>query len=175
MRPVLPDVDAVLALPATRTVTVPPEWGDFNDHVNVRSHYGFHMESSEDALVALGIAEGYRERHRRSVFSIEHRVCFHDEVLIGHELSAHFRLLDRSEKLMHAVTIMVNRTTRRIASSVEFVDAHVDLATRRACVFGPDLAAPLDALLEKHRRLDWEWPHSGSMGLRRDRTPDGSH
>lgn len=88
------------------------------------------------------------------------------EVLVGHDVSAHFLALDRTEKLMHAVSILVDRTTSKIANVVEFVEAHVDLATRRACPFQPGLAARIDALLDEHRRLGWEFPLSGNMGLR---------
>lgn len=166
MKPTLPDVDGVLQLPSVRTAIAPPEWGDHNGHVNVLAHYEFHMRASEDAVVQLGVTEDYRQRHGQSVFSLEHHIAFHDEVLVGQEISAHFRMLDRSEKLLHAVTILVNRTTNRIANSIEFVEAHVDLTSRRACPFQPELAGPLDVLLEQHRQLSWEFPLSGSMGLR---------
>lgn len=165
MRPPLPDVDQVVALPAVRTAVAPPEWGDFNGHVNVLAYYEFHMRASVDAVTELGFTDDYRQRHGQSVFSLEHHIAFHDEVLIGQEVSAHFRMLDRSEKLLHAVTILVNRTTNRIANSVEFVEAHVDLETRRACPFHPSVAGPLDALLEQHRRLPWDLPLNGGMGL----------
>jgi acyl-CoA thioester hydrolase len=165
-RHALPDADQVVALPAVRTATAPPAWEDQNGHVNVLAYYEFHMLASESAMQALGVDSDYRRRHGESVFSVEHHVSFFDEVLVGHDVSAHFLALDRTEKLMHAVSILVNRTTGKIANAVEFVEAHVDLATRRACPFQPGLAARMDALLDEHRRLGWEFPLSGSMGLR---------
>lgn len=166
-RRALPSADQVLALPSMRVEKAPVEWEDQNGHVNVTAHYRFHMETCEDAFVGFGLDAEYLRHHGQSAFSVEHHVSFFDEVLVGHEVSGHLLLLDRSEKLLHAVSIMVNRTTGRIASSIEFVEAHVDLGTRRTCAFQPALAQHLDDLLDTHRALGWSFPLNGSMGLRR--------
>lgn len=137
----------------------------------VLAYYEFHMLASEAALAGLGVDEDYRRRHGQSVFSVEHHISFFDEALVGHDVSAHMRVLDRSEKLMLAVSILANRTTGRIANAVEFVEAHADLASRRACPFQPECAARIDAQLEEHRALGWAFPASGSMGLREGARP----
>lgn len=172
-RQALPRLEQVLTLPAVQHLIAPPAWEDGNGHVNVLAHYEFHMRGSERALASLGVDDAYRARYGQSVFSVEHHVSFFDEALVGHEVSAHFLLLDRSTKLMHAVSVLVNHTTGRIANAVEFVEAHVDLRTRRACAFRPEAAERIDALLENHRQLDWNFPLSGSMGLRPHRVDAG--
>lgn len=161
----LPTVDQIIALPAVVATTAPKAWEDQNGHVNVLAYYEFHMTASESALASLGVDEGYLRRHGESVFSVEHHISFFNEALVGHDVSAHFLVIDRTEKLMHGVSILVNRTTGRVANAVEFVEAHVDLTTRRACPFQPGVAARIDEVLEEHRRLGWEFPLSGSMGL----------
>lgn len=171
-RQALPGVAQVLALPAARRTTAPSAWEDQNGHVNVLAYYEFHMLASEKALASLGVDDVYRRRHGQSVFSVEHHVSFFAEALVGHEVSAHFLTLDRSEKMLHAVSVLVNRTTGRIANAVEFLEAHVDLTTRRACPFRPEVAARIDAALDEHGRLGWEFPLNGSMGLARGREQD---
>lgn len=166
MRQSPPSAEQVLALPDVRREVAAVAWGDQNGHVNVLAHYEFHMRASEAAINRVGITDDYRRRHQQSVFSLEHHIAFQDEVLIGHEVSAHFRMLDRSDKLLHAVTFMVNRTTGRIANSIEFIEAHVDLTTRRACAFRPEVADALDDLLDEHRQLGWAFPGSDGMSLR---------
>lgn len=161
----LPGAGQVLELPAVRRSVAPADWEDQNGHVNVLAYYAFHMLASESALEDLGVDDDYRRRHGQSVFSVEHHISFFDEALVGHDVSAHMLVLDRSEKLMHAVSILVNRTTGRIANAVEFVEAHVDLTSRRTCAFQPECAARIDAALEWHRSLAWTFPVGGSMGL----------
>lgn len=161
----LPSVEQVLELPAVQREVAPAAWEDHNGHVNVLAYYEFHMLAAKTAFGALLEAD-YVERHRQSIFSVEHHLSFFNEALVGDDVSAHFRVLDRSDKLMHAVSILVNRTAGTIVNAAEFLEAHVDLTTRRACPFRPEVAARLDLQLEAHRQLGWEFPLSGSMGLR---------
>jgi acyl-CoA thioester hydrolase len=58
---------------------------------------------------------------------------------------------------------IVNETSGRLAATLEYITASVDLRTRRIAAFPEELAAGLDALLEKHRGLGWAAPVCGSM------------
>lgn len=73
----------------------------------------------------------------------------------GHEVSTYVRLLERSAKCLHGVSLLVNHGTRRIASTAEFVEGHVDLGTRRTTPIAPVLADALDRILGEHRALLW--------------------
>lgn len=165
-RATMPTAAEVVALAESDRRVAPPEWEDGNGHVNVLHYYGFHMDAASQALAAMGWTEDYRERTGCSVFSVEQHIRFHDEVLVGHDVSAHFRLLDRNAKMIHAVSVLVNRTTMRVANTVEVVEAHVDLRTRRASPFPPEMTGPLDRHLEAHRTLAWQVPLNTGMGLR---------
>ena len=165
-RPGLPTVDQVLMLPAGDRRAAPPEWEDANGHVNVSAYYDFHMRATEGAVAELGWNEKYIERTGKSLFSLEHHLQFYDETLVGQEVSVHVRLLDRNERLLHGVSILVNHTTGCVANTVEFVEAHVDLATRRTSLFLLEFTEVLDRMLEEHRRLPWSVPLNGAMGLR---------
>ena len=64
------------------------------------------------------------------------------EIALVFALAGHDVLLsDRSEELLHALSVLVDHTTGRIAHAMELVEAHVDLTTRRACPFQPEVAA----------------------------------
>lgn len=158
-------------LGTTLTLTAPPEFEDLNGHVNVGHYYAVHMRAVERALSGLGWDERYVERTGYSLFSIEQHLTFHDEVLIGDEITVHLRLVDRSDKVMHGLSILTNATRGTVANTLEFIEGHVSLTTRRTVAFEPDLAATLDELRDRHSRLEWELPLNGAMGVRR---PAGS-
>ena len=165
-RPGLPTVEQVRAIPPSDSKVAPPEWEDGNGHVNVAAYYTFHMAATGGVMAELGWSEDYRERTGRSIFSVEQHIRFYDEVMVGHEVSTHFRLLDRNERFLHGISVLVNRTTDRIANTLEVVEAHVDLETRRTSPFLPQLADSLDLVLTRHRALDWSIPLNRGMGLR---------
>ncbi|WP_313406180.1 thioesterase family protein [Aeromicrobium sp.] len=150
------------------TRTVPERYQDLNGHVNVRGHYDLHMDAAEGSFTTqLGVDESFLERTGQSSFSVAHHVQFHHEILVGHEVSAHLRVLGRGTKTIHAVTILVNRSTGEIASTLEFVEAYVDLTTRRATAIAPEVAERIDALLAEHVELDWSVPLSHRLGTSR--------
>lgn len=166
----LPSVAEVDQLAPVLSHTVPAKYRDMNDHVNVRGHYDLHMEATELGFAdLLGLDEAHLARTQHSSFSVVHHVLFHHELQVGDEVSLHLRLLDRGPKTIHAVTILVNRSAQQVASTVEFVEAHVDLTTRRSTPIPDALAARIDAVLDQHRQLTWSTPASRQLGVSRSR------
>ncbi|WP_028660557.1 thioesterase family protein [Nocardioides insulae] len=165
-RPALPTVAEIDALGNEVRLLAPPEWEDQNGHVNVCHYYNFHMQGAHRFFEELGVHGDYLATYGQSTFTMEQHINFYDEVLIGHEVSVHTRLLARNAKLLHAASIIVNRTTGRVVNTLEYVEGHVDLTTRRTVPWQQVLAEPIDALLAQHRALDWTLPPTGTMGLR---------
>ena len=58
---------------------------------------------------------------------------------------------------------IVNEARGRLAATLEYITASVDLQTRRITPFPEELAAGLDVLLEKHQGLGWVAPVCGLM------------
>nr|WP_281366074.1 thioesterase family protein [Janibacter cremeus] len=144
----------------------PQEWEDENGHVNVAAYYRFHMESVALALEGLGWTEGHRQTTGQSVFSVEQHLRFYDEALVGHDVSIHLRLLNRNEKMFHAVSMLLNRSTGRLANTLEFVEANVDLRSRRMVPFSYEFGSKLDGVIVRHNELPWAVPLNTGMGLR---------
>lgn len=162
----LPSGHDVAELDSALSLVVPADYEDGNGHVNVRHHYDLHMRACDAAFAKLGFDEDYRDREGMSVFSVEHHITFHSEVLVGHRVSVHLRLIGRSDKIIHAMSILVNNSTNRVANTIEFIEAHVDLNTRRAAPLGERAASALDQVIATHQGLRWELPRSGVMGPR---------
>lgn len=166
----LPTVAQVDQIEPVLTRVVPGTYRDMNDHVNVRGHYDLHMEAVHVGFERLlGLNEEYLARTGESSFSVAQHVQFHDEILVGQEVSGHVRLLGRGPKTVHAVTILLNRSTGRVASTVEFVEAYVDLTTRRSTPMPDALAARIDETIDQHRQLTWSTPASHQLGVSRPR------
>lgn len=167
MSPALPSVEEITQVAESRRAVAGPEWEDENGHVNVAHFYAFHLAASETALQQIGLDDDYRERSRCGVFSMEQHFRFYDEVRIGQEISAHVRWLDRGNKVFHGISVIVNHDTATVANTLEVLEGHVDLVTRRAAAFPEGLAQRVDAEIAVHRALPWSLPLAGSMGVRR--------
>jgi acyl-CoA thioester hydrolase len=161
-----PSIDDVSGLGTALSVVAPREFEDANGHVNVCHYYALHLDGGNAAFATLGLDDTYRERTGHSIFSVEHHVTFLDESLVGDELSVHLRLLGVSAKAVHAQTIVVNRTRGAIANTLEFVELHVDLTTRRTTPMDESLISVLRSRVCEHEKLPWSLPLAGAMGVR---------
>lgn len=162
-----PSLEQVLALPSAYSVVVPPEYTDGNGHLNIARYMQLHSDGGWAYFTRFGLSEESAAAGGPTTFDVEHHVVYRREVLAGHEVSVHVRLVDRTDKALHSIQFLANRTTGEVANSHEAVSLSVDLRTRAITPIPADLAHLLDARLREDRALPWEPPLSGAMAIRR--------
>lgn len=162
----LPTADQVLAIPAELSCVVPAEFEDTNGHMNIRHYFDLQTQAVARLFERIGYTPG-KGGPRVGPFTLEQHLRYHREVLVGHEVSAHLRLVGRDDRLLHGMAFLVNRTERLLANTFEFVLGNVDLEVRRLAPFTVSAAAAVDREIEQHRHLDWDVPAFPATGLRR--------
>ena len=78
-------------------------------------------------------------------------------------MSTYNRVLGRRDRRFHGIYFVLNDSRDRLAATLEYVTAGIDMERRRMAPFPEDLASGLDRLIEKHRRLGWQPPLCGIM------------
>lgn len=156
-----------MQLPAQIDRTVPSEYIDENGHMNI----GRYLELGAVGLWErckndLGMPAGYVRERQLSNFTAEHHLRYVAEILQGERLSVHVRLVERSDKALHALSLIVNRSREQVACVMETILVHVDMQTRRPTSFPDDVAPLIDAGLALDD-VEWPAPLSGAMGVRR--------
>jgi len=146
-------------------MVIPPEWEDRNGHVNVQFYVALYELGGWVVLEEAGVDEAWFQQRNISLFDLEHHLQYRAEVLAGDQVISYNRLLSRSAKSFHGMYFIVNQTRGRLAATLEYVSACVDMRTRRIAPFPEQLAGVLDGLLEKHRQLSWAAPDCGLMKL----------
>jgi acyl-CoA thioester hydrolase len=165
--PELPSYEQVLELPVLLEGSVAPDFIDVNGHMNIR-HYLDHGAHSADVIVRqAGIDDAYRTERRMGVFTAEHHIRYFGEMHEGEKFSVHTRFLERSAKVGHLLAFILDRAGEVLSCTVEIVLVHVDMDTRRPVEFPDDIAAGLDAWIERSRQVPWPAPVCGAMGIRR--------
>ena len=166
MATTLPTYDEICMLPAAVKAEVVDDFIDDNGHMNIKHYFDMGARGAARVLDGVGIDDTYRGERRIGFFTVEHHLRYYAELRLGEEMSAHPRLLARSDKAFHMVNLLANDTQRRLANTMEIVFVHVDLDTRRPTAMPDDVAAMLDNTLNEHRALDWDVPLCGSMSVR---------
>ena len=165
-RPALPSYAEVLDLPTLLEGEVTPDFIDANGHMNIRHYLDAGAMAADVLCRRIGVDDDYRADRRLGVFTAEHHIRYFSEMHLGGKFSTHTVVVDRSASTGHLLSFIVDRSTERLACTVEIILVSVDMDTRRPTAFPADVAAGLDLHIAERHRLGWALPLSGAMGIR---------
>ena len=147
--------------------TVPPEWIDYNGHMNV-AYYVLAFDHATDSLFDhIGLDEAYRARHKVSSFAMENHITYLRELHEGDPLRFEIQLLDLDEKRFHYINCMYHDTENFLAATAEWLSIHVDMEQRRATPMGEPMFGRMKAILEAHKDLPRPPQVGRVIGIRR--------
>ena len=149
------------------TLTVLPEWIDYNGHMNV-SYYVLAFDQGVDAFMELiGISPANIEQRQTSTFTLEMHVNFLHELRLGDPLRLNCQLLDFDTKRVHYFLHMHHAEDDYLAAVSEQIMVHVDLETRRSSEFPDDVRLALTNLMSAHHDLPRPEKSGSVIGIRR--------
>jgi acyl-CoA thioester hydrolase len=164
---IIPAVDQIDEIPAATEQKVPQEYIDENNHMNIQHYLVLGATALGTRCDELGLGQDYIDSRRLTIFTAEHHLRYYSELLLGQELSVHVRMLERSSKVIHAMSFLVNRSDNLLACTLEVTLVHVGMDTRRPVDFPEDIADRVDAAIKDQSQLPWPAPVCGVMGVRR--------
>jgi acyl-CoA thioester hydrolase len=142
----LPDNGIVVS-----TLTVKPEWLDYNQHMNV-AYYVFAFDLAIDDLKdTYGLTEAYRLAQQCSTVALEAHITYQNEATLDEVLRIESRILDTDGKRLHLAQAMYRDTT--LLATQETLSISFDLQTRRARPFDPALLQRIQALQQAQLTL----------------------
>ena len=152
----------------SRTRRVPPEWIDYNGHMNV-AYYTMAFDHAVDEILEerLGVGESLAREGRLGPMALQSQVHFLGELVEGAEFACDFQLLDSDPKRIHFFVTMVNIETGEPAATYESLSMNVDLEARRSTPY-PDWAQDrIERMRAAHAALPRP-PLAGNLiGIRR--------
>ena len=133
---------------------VQPDWIDYNGHMR-DGYFGVVCSTGTDKLMDhLGIDEAYRQRTRRTLYTLEVKIRFVAEISESEDFYITAQLLNADAKRLHIYLRMCRQDSGDLVASHESIMLHVDQAAGPASApFPEDVAARVQALLEAHRPL----------------------
>lgn len=163
----LPTYEQLVELPAIFDQTVPDEYIDENGHMNIGDYFRLCSHAMWKTTITAGVGDEYIEEHQQSLFTVEQHMRYYGELRLGQRFTVHTRLLERSARVVHGISFVVDQEKRALACTQEATLVHVSTATRSSIDIPANIAAELDALINAGDALGWEAPVCGAMGLRR--------
>jgi len=146
----------------TRTRTVPPEWIDYNGHMNLAYYAMAFDQLSDEIFDALGVGASLARDSRMGPMALQTQVHYLGELLEGEAFACDFQVLDADAKRMHFFMTMIKPETGEVAATFESLTMNVDLEARRSAPY-PDWA---QARIEQLRALHATLPRPAQAGAR---------
>ena len=147
--------------------TVPPEWIDYNGHMNV-AYYVLAFDRGTDALLDyIGMDEHYRRTQNCSVFTLEIHVNYLQELAQGNPIRCSTQLLDYDAKRIHYFEYLHHAEQGYLAATSELILLHMDMGQRRNAAMPQTIQDRLQALLDEHQSLTRPEQVGSTIGIRR--------
>ena len=149
-----------------RRESVQAEWLDYNQHMNV-AYYVLVFDHATDALCNhIGIGWDHTKATSGSIFILESHIAYLQEVVLDDPLRFASHVLDFDARRIHFAHTMHHETKGYHAATIEIMQLHVNLETRRAAAMPDATLQRLAALKQAHAALPRPAGLSRSMGLR---------
>ncbi|WP_227284815.1 MULTISPECIES: thioesterase family protein [Paracoccaceae] len=147
LAPSMPDLGQP---PVTLDRQVPPDWVDYNGHMN-EAHYLTAFSHATDRLLLWAGMDADCVAQGHSVFTVETHIRHLGEVDIGTRIVVTTRVIDGGGKRLHVWHEM--RSRGALVATGEQMLLHVDLATRRPAAPRADVGAVLARATQAHAGL----------------------
>ncbi len=136
-----------------RTVerTVPPDWTDYNNHMN-EARYGQVFSDATDAFMKLIGADATYVAGGLSYFTVEGHIRFLDEVRALEPVTVDTQVLMGAGKKMHLFHSFRHGDGRLLATG-EYLLLHVSLETRASCPPADAVQTKLEEIAALHAAL----------------------
>ena len=132
---------------------VEPQWIDYNGHLNM-AYYNVLFDRAVDETYALiGVGPDYVATRRQSVFTAEVHMRYLRELHAGDPVRVTFQLLDYDAKRLHYFEQLFHAEEGWVSATSENLSLHVDMASKKAAAFPPEVMARLAEMKASHALL----------------------
>lgn len=133
-------------------VTVPPEWVDYNGHMNDSRFFQVASESGDRLMRLIGVDEEYLAGGH-SYYTVESHINFGAQARLGDHLYSTVQLLHHDPKRLHYFCSIHRADDRSVAATAEFMLLHVDTNAGKSAPAADALIWKLDELAALHKDL----------------------
>ncbi len=135
------------------TVTVEPEWVDYNGHMNLAFYVLAFDQATDNFYDQLGIGLDYRETENSSMFTLGINVDYLREVFNGDKLQINTQLLAVDNKRLRYIHLMYQGKEAKPVAVNECLAIHVDMGSRKSLPFPEKTQQRLNSAMVNHQTL----------------------
>ena len=127
------------------------EWVDYNNHLNMAYYVLIFDEACEVILEKFKMGADSAKNEKRSTMVVETNTKYINEIKQGDEVDIMLTFFDHDKKRLHLKLEMIEKETKIISASIEWLSLYVNLETRKVTDFESEKIKIMDYFNEQNK------------------------
>ena len=127
------------------------EWVDYNNHLNMAYYVLIFDQACEVMLERFKMGAVSAKNERRSTMVVETNTKYINEVKEGVEVDIMLTFFDHDKKRLHLSLDMIEKQTKKISASIEWLSLYVNLETRKVTEFENEKIIIMNNFIKKNK------------------------
>ena len=127
------------------------EWTDYNNHMNVAYYVLVFDESWELMLQKFKMGENSAKTTQMSTMAVESHITYDNEVKEGDEVEIILTYFDHDKKRLNYKMEMIEKSTKKLSATIEFLSLYVDLNKRKVSEFENEKVKLMDNFINLNK------------------------
>ena len=127
------------------------EWTDYNNHMNMAYYVLVFDQIWEIILEKFKMGEQSAKTTNMSTMVVETHTTYNNEVKEGDEVEINLTLLDHDKKRLHFKMEMIEKSSKKLAATLEMLSLYIDLNQRKVAEFEQEKAKLMDDFINLNK------------------------
>ncbi len=127
------------------------EWTDYNDHLNMAYYILIFDKTWEVILEKFKMGEHSAKNTKMSTMVVETHTTYNNEVRQGDEVEIVLTFFDHDKKRLHFRLEMLEKNTKKLSATMEWVSLYVNLKERKVAEFEIEKVKIMDEFIKKNQ------------------------
>tara|TARA_Y100000996_G_C22317111_1_gene558700 strand:+ start:65 stop:532 length:468 start_codon:yes stop_codon:yes gene_type:complete len=124
------------------------EWTDYNNHMNMAYYVLIFDEVWEIILEKFKMGESSAQTEKKSTMVVETHTTYNNEVKEGDEVIINLTFFDYDKKRLHFKMEMIEKSSKKLAATIEMLSLYVDLKMRKVAEFEEEKIKIMDDFIK---------------------------
>ena len=129
------------------------EWTDYNNHMNMAYYVLVFDQLWEIILAKFKIGEESAKTTNMSTMVVETYTTYNNEVKEGQEVEINLTFFDHDKKRLHFKMEMIEKSSKKLAATLEMLSLYIDLNKRKVTEFEDDKVKLMDSFIEENKSI----------------------
>tara|TARA_B100000214_G_C23865786_1_gene580193 strand:+ start:376 stop:843 length:468 start_codon:yes stop_codon:yes gene_type:complete len=134
-----------------KTFKIINEWVDYNNHMNMAYYVLIFDRAWEVILSKFNMGSHAAKTINRSTMVVETNTNYISEVKEGAEVEIYLTYLDHDKKRLHIKFEMIEKNTKKLSASMEWITLYIDLSKRKVTEFEEEKVKLMRDFIEKNK------------------------